>query len=457
MSRLAAAPLLACVMTLIVSVPVAGQQTADAVTLAEAMSIANVDNPSVKQATNQLALNEPERWSYLFGQLLPRVSANLFSTGYDGNITRRATDDFGNPVSSPISDWVYFSNTRQSLAFTWTVNGPSLFNDRRRRKNTLESREVGVDQARWTLGAQVQRQFFEAQEQMALLEVEEALLDGRRVDYESAQLRFEVADASQVDVLDAEVQVAQQQIAIEQQRGQYDQALLTLRQTLGGADIGTLAEEPLPVFEPRALDADALVRMALDQNPSLRNARVSLEDAQIGVEESGESWWPTLDLSYSLSRFAQDREADAVFDFGYNETDVGQNFRINLSWNAFSNFFGMRQEQAGARVQLANQEIALDEQQLQVEADVRSNLVALQNAWRTLEIAERSAEIAQQSTALARTEYGLGLRTFEELQTTVEQEASSRRQELTSRYAFVDALLALEESVGSVVRPGGQD
>jgi len=124
-------------ITLAVSVPVAGQQTVNAVTLVEAMSIASVDNPSVKQATNQLALNEPERWSYLFGQLLPRVSANLFSTQYDGNITRRATDDFGNPVSSPISDWVYFSNTRQSLALTWSVNGPSLFNDRRRREKQL--------------------------------------------------------------------------------------------------------------------------------------------------------------------------------------------------------------------------------------------------------------------------------------------------------------------------------
>jgi len=446
--------LLPALLALAVAGPATAQQAGESVSLSDALAIANVDNPSVKQATNQLALNEPERWSYLFGQLLPRVSANLFSTGYDGNVQRRAVDNFGNPIASPQADWVYFSNTRQNLSLSWSVNGPSLFNNYKRRQNTLASREVGVEQARWTLGAAVQRQFFDAQEQFALLAVEEALLEGRRIDFTSAEQRFEVAGASRVDVLNAEVQIQQQQISIEQQRGQYEQALLALRQTLGGVAVSSIAEEELPIFDPSALEAEQLVQTALNTNPSLRNARVSVEDARIGIEEAEESWWPTLDLSYNISRFAQDRETAAVFDFGYNEIDIGQNFRINLSWNAFNDFFGMRQQQAGAQVQLANQEIALDEQQLQVEAQVRSNLVALQNAWRTLQIAERSAEIAQQATALAREEYRLGLQTFEELQTTVEQEAQARRQELTSRYAFVDALLSLEESVGMPLRPG---
>lgn len=438
----------------LLAAPALAQQSGGAVSLSEAMSIANVDNPSVRRATNELARNEPERWNYLFGSLLPSVSANLLNTGYTGNITRQAFDDFGNPVSSPISDWNYFSSTGQSLTLAWDVNGASLFNDYKRRKNTLTSREVGVDQARWTLGAQVQRNFFDAQEQLALLEVEESLLDGRRIDFSSAEQRFEVAGASRVDVLNAEVQIQQQQIAIEQQRGSYEQALLTLRQTLGGSEVEGVAEEELPVFDPTGLDATNLVRSAMSMNPALRNARVTLQDARLGVSTADQSWWPNLRLSYTYDRNALGSDASRLLDFEYNELDMGQRFSASLSWSAFSDFFQMRETQAGARVQLANQEVALDEQQLQVEAQVRSNLIALQNSWRTLAIAERSAQIAQQATALAREEYRVGLQTFENLQTTVEQEANARRQELTSRYAFVDALLALEESVGSSLRPG---
>jgi len=435
--------------------PVAAQQPGDPLTLDEALTIARVQNPSVRQATNQLSLNEPERWNFLFGELMPSVSLNAFSTGYNGNVQRRATDNFGNPIESPTADWVYFSNTRQDLTLSWQVSGPSIFNAMDRRENTLESRSAGVEAAQWTLRGQIHRQFFEAQEQTALLEVEEALLDGRQIDYESAEQRFELAGVSRVEVLNAEVQIQQQQIAIEQQRGAREQALLTLRQTLGGEEVPGIAEESLPIFEPALLDAERLVGTALSNNPDLRSARANVSDARIQVRESRESWWPTLGVSYRLSRNAQDRETSALLDLGYDEIDIGQNFGVTLSFNAFDNFFGMREQQASSRVQLANREITLDQEQLQVEADVRSNLVALQNAWRTLQIADRSEEIAQQATALAREEYALGLLTFEELQETVEQEATARRQALTSRYAFVDALIALEESVGVPVRPQG--
>jgi outer membrane protein TolC len=439
----------------IAGTPVAAQQPGNPLTLDEALAVARVQNPSVRQATNQLALNEPERWNFLFGELMPTVQANLFSTGYSGNVQRRATDNFGNPIESPTADWVYFSNTRQDLTLSWQVNGPSIFNAIARRDNTLEGRDAGVDAARWTLRGQIHRQFFDAQEQAALLEVEEALLEGRQVDFESARRRFEVAGISRVEVLNAEVQVQQQQIAIEQQRSAREQALLSLRQTLGGDEVPGIAPEPLPIFDPTVLDAEELVRTALANNPGLRSAQAGVADARIGVRESDESWWPTLSVSYRLSRNAQDRETAALLDFGYDEIDIGQNFGVSLSFNALNNFFGMRQQQASARVQLANQEITLDEQQLQIDADVRSNLVALQNSWRTLELADRSAAIARQATALAREEYALGLQTFEELQSTVEQEATARRQALTSRYAFVDALIALEESVGVPVRPLG--
>lgn len=428
-------------------------QEARPLSLSEALSIARVDNPTVLQATNQLTLNEPERWNYLFGNLLPDVTVDLFSTGYSGNLQRRATDVFGNPVDSPTADWVYFSNTRQSVNLSWQIQGLSLLNAARRRSQRVTERDLGVSSAQWTLRAQVHRQFFEALEQRELLSTEEALLEGRRIDLASAERRFEIAGASRVDVLNAEVQVAQQEIAIERQRGALEQALLQLRQTLGGNAVAEVEDEPLPLFDPTGLDDDVLVRQALTMNPSVREAEGQVTGARIGVNEAKDTWWPTIQANYRFSVLAQDQETSALFDFGYDELDLGQNFSLSLSFPALNNFFQTRENNVSAEVQLANQEIVLDQRQLEIEASVRSQLVTLRNEWRALRIAERSAEVAAQSTELAREEYRLGIRTFEELQTTVEQEANAVRQELTARYAFVDALLALEESVGSPIRP----
>ena len=49
-------------------------------------------------------------------------------------------------------------------------------------------------------------------------------------------------------------------------------------------------------------------------------------------------------------------------------------------------------------------------------------------------------------------EYRLGTRSFEELRSAFQQEADTRRQVITARHAFVDALLTLEEAVGASVR-----
>ncbi|MDT8369708.1 MAG: TolC family protein [Longimicrobiales bacterium] len=435
--------------------PLAAQEPAR-LTLDDAIEIARFRNPEARRATNELARNQPEKMNLLFTELLPHADINLFSTGFNGNLQRQTTDNFGNPLASPAAQWVYFSDTRQGLDLTWNIQGSSLFNAFNRQKNSVEARDRGVESAIWTVRADVQREFFDAMEQQELIAVEEALLEGRRVDHESASRRFELAGASQVDVLDAEVEVAQQEITIERQRGEYEQALLTLRQTLGGAEVPGVEPEPLPLFDPAVLDEDELVELARRMNPGVRTAEADVEGARIGVRESGEDWWPDLTLAYSISRTSRKTDTEAVFDFDPSKQELGQNFFIRLELPAFNDLFGLREDQASARVELANQEVTLDQERVDAEAEVRSNLVALRNEWRALQIAERQAAIAERSAALAREEFRLGTRTFDELRTTVDQEADARRQALTNRYTFVDALLDLEESVGVPVRPGGR-
>ena len=65
--------------------------------------------------------------------------------------------------------------------------------------------------------------------------------------------------------------------------------------------------------------------------------------------------------------------------------------------------------------------------------------------------------IAEQALALARDEYRLGSRTFSDLRTSIEAEATARRNLITARFAFRDALLNLEEAVGTPLRPGTPD
>ena len=81
-------------------------------------------------------------------------------------------------------------------------------------------------------------------------------------------------------------------------------------------------------------------------------------------------------------------------------------------------------------------------------------MLEISNQYEVLRLAERSLEIAQEALRLAREEYRIGTRTFEDLRSSFDSEATTRRQVITARHSFVDAVLTLEEAVGARVRGG---
>lgn len=443
-------------LALFAATPVLGQTPpVQPLTLEDALDIARRANPGYRQAEVALDLNSVETRSTWANQVLPSVSLNLLSTGYGGNLTRRAVDFFGNPIEDPQAEWVYNSSTSQGVSLDWNIQGLSFLDAMKRQSLTNTDRVLQLEATGWTLGAEVRRRFFDALEQRELLEVEEGIRASREVDLESARRLFDIAQRSRVDVLTAELQVAQQDQNIQQQRRAYEQAVLSLRTTLGDPELEPFepTAEVVPVFDPSGLEAEALVERALRANPTLQQSEASVSGARLGVSEARQSWWPNLSLSFDYGRFAQTREAAALLDLTPEETDWQSSFSARLSIPAFNNFFQNRAQVAQAQVELDNQEFALRERRLTVEQEVRTQLINLNNQHQSLALASRSLEIAGETVRLAREEYRLGTRTFEQLQEAVTQEADARRQVIQARYGFVEALLTLEEAVGQRLSP----
>ena len=146
--------------------------------------------------------------------------------------------------------------------------------------------------------------------------------------------------------------------------------------------------------------------------------------------------------------------ADALFDAALGNP-IDSNFYAQFSIPMFNSFFRSRQEQFQAGVEYDNSLEAERETRLRVEETVRGALLELSNQWESLRIAERSLDIAQEALRLAREEYRIGTRSFEDLRATFDQEADTRRQVISARHAFVDALLNLQDAVGTAVRVPG--
>ncbi len=439
------------------AVPLAAQESGDTLVLSldDALGIAFNANPGYLRAENDLGLNTPQTRSTWLGSVVPSVSVNLLQTGYAGNLQRQGLDNLGRPLENPEANWIYTSNTQQGLSLNWSIQGLSFLDARKRQEQTNRSRLLAVTGAQATLRSDVQRQYYDALEQHELLAVELTIAEARERDRETAERLFDLARATRVDVLQAELALEQQASAIQQQRTAYQQALLTLRTTLGDTELPPVrpAAEPLPIFDATVLDEEALVERARGDNPQARSAEAGVAGARISVSEAGNWKWPSVNLRYNWGQYRQTQEARALFEVGYDPDRVQSSFSISVGLPFFNNYFQNRFSEAQARVALDNQRESLKETHLQIEQEVRSQVINLRNQTETLRLAERSFLIAEEALRLAREEFRLGVRTFTQVQDAIEQEAASRRQVIQSRYGFVDALLALESAVGGEVRP----
>ena len=422
-------------------------------TLDDALGIARGSSPTYRQAVNNSGLNQSAWRTTLLTSLVPSVNLSLFSTDYYGNIQRLSTDFFGNPIANPSAEWVTYSNTNQQLSLTWGIQGSDIINALDRQRVENRSRLIAEARALIDLEVVVERQFWALMEQDELLRAEAELLAASELDRDVTERLFGLGSRNRVDVLNAELAIERQRLALRQQEAEVERAKLALRASLGDDQLPPFdpVETDLPSFDPSGLEADALVRMAVAVNPTLEGARADVEAARVEVRDAGRLWWPRLQVGYVVGRRAQTRESDALFDLSFDE-DLDQRFSIGLSIPMFNSYFQNRQSQRQAAVQLQNQTEAERAARLELEQSVRSAHLALEYQWDNLRISERAAEIAAEALELAREQYRLGSSTFQDLRQSIDAEADARRQVIQARHAAADALLDLESAVGTRLR-----
>ncbi len=431
----------------------AGDAAPRVLSLDQALALASGQNPEVRRAVNSAQLNGSEMRSTWMDQLLPQVSLTLFQTAFTGNLQRQAFDNFGNPIADPQADWNYFSQTRHQLSLSWQFQGMSLFHAHRRQQLVNEDRDVAELVALTDVQITVQRGYLDALEQKELLAAEEELLEARRIDLDVAERLFSLGLRTRVDVLNAELAIEQQALALQQQETAHTRALLTLRTSMGATDTRPIevVETEFPIFDPSGLDAGALISRAGEVSPTLRRSEVAIRSAQLGLSERRAQWWPRVAAGVSLYRQSFSERTSALFDPSITGEPEGQ-FYIQFSIPVLGGLSGQTVQQQQAAIELRNQRESDRQARLELEEAIRGGLLDLENQWATFRLAERSSTIAQEALRLAREEYRLGSRSFEDLRSAFEQEASTRRQVITARYAFYDAFLALEQAVGGPLR-----
>jgi outer membrane protein len=429
----------------------AQQEEPTRLTLEDALALAQRNNPAYRRVVVQADASGANVTAG-FGAMLPDLQASFGFTGQSRTVFT-GTDDFGRSVELDQASTFKSSSSSQSLSSNITLfDGFSNLNNLRGARAGVTAADAGVDAESARLEAEIKRRFYQVLRSQQLIAIEQDLLDVRQRDLDATDRLFRVAARTQVDVLGAQVEVSRQEQALDAARGSALTNQLLLSEWIGleSSDqfeaVGTLPD----VFDPSDLDADALVSRVLGNNPRIRQAMAQAAQASFSATAAHGSRWPTVSANAGFGRSLQDQGYGGMFKF--NPRDRGFNFGVNVRVPVFNRF---QTNQAIAQAD-ANRDAAEEDlraARLELATMVRSNMIDVQNSYRSVLLADRSAELTRQRLSMAREEYQLGSIDYTQLQSVVTQSAAAERDALSARGRWATSLVALEEIVGMPVRP----
>ncbi len=403
-------------------------------TLDEAVTRALGQNPAYQQTLRELELSALDRRE-LWLNLLPQPQVDLLTTSMAWNRQRVAEGFFGEVTEREDPGTIHTSRTQQRLGLFVTVDLAEFFQFRGI-DETARIREAGATVQGRELKARVASAFLEVQERTQALELEEELLEVARENRDLARRLYALARRDRIDLVSMELEVAEQEDALERSRTELESARLALRTLMGDPDLGDFQVEPEPLrpLEPEGLDEEALVRRGREVSPRIVQAEAQRRASAGALSRNRARWLPTLTFSAGTTRQGFVQGSDAFFDL---RPDAGWDRAVSLSvrFPDLGLYLNRRTEQRRGEVDLRNREDALLEARAEVEREVRTLVRELQGAARTLRTQERRTALAEEQVELAREAYRLGRLSYLELREAQARAAESRRQALSARYS----------------------
>ncbi|MGH7505798.1 MAG: TolC family protein [Longimicrobiales bacterium] len=434
-------------MALVPCTSSAQSDLAQTLRLEDALRMARTNNPDYLKALNDADVagaGVRQAW----GAFLPQASADM-GWNLSSSTTITGLDDFGEPIRREDPLVSQRSSASQGVGLSMTLfDGGRMLRNLSAARATVASTDAQIATQRSMLITRVTTDYYDAIRTLRLVEVEELNLASAQERQERTQAQFEIATASQVDVLQAGRNVVTAQQRLVMARANANKARLQLTQTIGvDATTPFELESTLPeVFDPSALDADALVARGLQVHPLMLQAEAGAATARARTSAARGTRWPTIRGSFGFNRGMSLPSYDALGEVNPQNRSWGGGISISLP--IFQNFQTSYQiEQAEAQEKDASQERR--RMALQVEREIRSALIDLESAYEGLQLATRSAEMSAEQMQLAEEQYRIGSLDFLQMQQLIDANLAAQRQAVDAQFAFITARATLEEKLGA--------
>lgn len=403
-----------------------GARAQQVLTLEQAIDLGLKNNYDIRMARNdaEIAANDYDYANFAFA---PRINGTVSKT-WSNTATKQ---EFGNGNKRDTSG-LKNRQAQASVNLNWTLfDGLKMFATRQRFQAIEILGELSVkNQVENTIADIINSYYNIAQQKQQLRALAEQMsISDERVKLSDA--KFQTGLAPKTDYLQAKVDYNAQRAMWLRQQTVIEQSKASLNQLLAVADENTSYDvlDTIPVN--LSLAYGDILENIRNTNPQLLVARQNVEISRLTIKERKGDFYPVVSFN-SAYNFSESRANAAVNQFS---TVFNQSRGLNYGFSAaipIFNGLNAHRELKNAKLNMAYQQLALDNQQSQVD-------VLLKNAFKDYEYYKMALTLEEESVELARENTMIALERFREgVSTTLEVKEAQQSLELAA-YRLIQA------------------
>jgi outer membrane protein len=420
-------------VTTLAAAPLPAQERA--ITLAEAIRLAERTQPGVVQAQGQVRTAAAQRRS-AWGNFLPSLNASSGASEFFSEGASRVDPVTGQLTSGNATNRSINTSLSASVdLFTGFRRGAEL----KAAKAGQVQADASLVDARFQQALMTTNQFFDALSAVQLVGVREASVRRAEEQLKVSVAKLHAGSATRSDSLRSLVTLGTTQLDLIQAQTDLATAEANLARLIG--EIGRVRAADDSIFHQVAatVDTQALRSEVEARSPRIQSALAAANVARADVRAARSAYWPSLTLGANTGWNAS-RSNDYAF---LNQRQVS----LQLSWSVFNRFdreLTIAQREASYDVAEAS---ARDEARA-VQAELTAQLAQLDAARAKIEITGTSVTAATEDLRVQQERYRLGVATIVDVLTSQEALNQAEVDVVNARFDYLRAKAQLEALIG---------
>ena len=412
----------------------------EVLTLESAVKIALENNYEIKIATNNLTI---QKTNVAIGNagMLPTVTANVLDNNSIQNSSQTRQDGTENELDNAKNN-----NLTYGVGLNWTIfDGLRMF---ARMDQLKELQKLGEAQLKLTLITRISDvnaayyDLVQQQQQLAALDTTIVISNQRLT---LAQNRFTIGKASKLEVLNAQVDLNTDQVALLRQKELYANSKILLNQLMA-REVST----DFKVIDVLEVDSLLLLpelkALAEKQNPQLEAQIINKKVAELELKQIKAARYPTIrvNTAYNFS------ESQSSLGFVTQSQSRGFNYGFSASLNLFDGFAQNRNEKI-AKILIENSKMSIDLQNLALNSQLSTSYQTYLTNLELIGLEEKNESIAKQNLNITLDKFRIGTITTLEFRTAQLNYVNAKVRYSNAQFQGKLSEIALRELAGNLI------